>query len=98
MPRILRTERAEVDLIEILTFLRSRAPTLADRFETDFEEKTNLLAQFPLMGRDRGDLAPRLRSSLVKPYLILYRPLEDGIEIIRIVHGTRDVPPLLESP
>jgi toxin ParE1/3/4 len=82
MPRILRTERAEVNLIDILTFLRSRAPLLADRFESDLEEKTRLLAQFPLMGRDRSDLAPRLRGSLIKPYMILYRPLDDGIEII----------------
>ena len=96
MPRILRTERAEVDLIEILVFLRSRAPMLADRFESDFEEKTRLLAQFPLMGRDRSDLAPQLRGSLVKPYVILYRPLDDGIEIIRVIHGSRDVPSVFE--
>jgi toxin ParE1/3/4 len=96
MARVLRTEHAEDDLIEILTGFRSRAPALADRFEADFEEKTQLLARFPLMGRERSELAPRLRSSLVKPYLILDRPIEDGIEIIRIVHGSRDVPSWLE--
>jgi toxin ParE1/3/4 len=98
MPQILRTEQAEIDLIEILVFLRANSTTLADRFEADFEEKTNLLARFPLMGRERHDLAPRLRSSVVKPYLVLYRPLDDGIEIVRVVHGNRDVPSLLESP
>ena len=96
MPRVLRTERAAVDLIDILTYLRARSPTLADSFERDFDEKTRLLAQFPLMGRDRSDLAPRVRGSLVKPYVILYRPLDDGIEIIRIIHGSRDVSSLIE--
>jgi toxin ParE1/3/4 len=96
MPRILRTERAEIDLIEILVFLRPRNPKMADRFESEFEEKCHLLAEFPLMGRDRSDLAPGLRSSLVKPYVLLYRPLEDGIEIIRVIHGARDISSLFE--
>lgn len=70
---------------------------MADRFESDFEGKCRMLAQFPLMGRDRGDLAPQLRSTLVKPYVLLYRPLEDGIEIIRVIHGARDISSLLDS-
>jgi toxin ParE1/3/4 len=97
MPRILRTERAEADLIEILVFLRSRNPKMADRFESDFEKKCQLLSEFPLMGRDRSDLSQRLRSSLVKPYVLLYRPIEDGIEIIRVIHGARDISSLFES-
>ena len=96
MPRILRTEQAELDLVEILLFLRSRSPNLADRFESDFEAKCRLLAEFPLMGRDRGELAPELRSSLVKPYVLFYRPLDDGIEIIRVIHRSRDLSGLFE--
>ncbi|HZW29832.1 MAG TPA: type II toxin-antitoxin system RelE/ParE family toxin [Isosphaeraceae bacterium] len=96
MPRILRTKQAELDLVEILFFLRSRSPNLADRFESDFEEKCRLLAEFPLMGRDRSELAPELRSSLVKPYVVFYRPLADGIEIIRVIHGSRDLSGLFE--
>ena len=48
------------------------------------------------MGRDRGELAPELRSSLVKPYVLYYRPLDDGIEIIRVIHGSRDLSGLFE--
>ena len=96
MPRIQRTERAEVDLIEILVFLRSRSPRwLAIASKSISKRRLPSWLQFPLMGRDRGDLAPRLRSSLVKPYVLLYRPLEDGIEIIRVIHGARDISSLL---
>jgi toxin ParE1/3/4 len=49
------------------------------------------------MGRDRSDLAPKLRSSLVNPYVLFYLPLEDGIVIIRVIHGARDLPSLFES-
>ena len=32
----------------------------------------------------------------VANYAIFYRPLEDGIEVIRIIHGARDLPKLFE--
>jgi toxin ParE1/3/4 len=30
-------------------------------------------------------------------YLIFYRPLEDGIEILRVLHGARDIRRILEQ-
>jgi toxin ParE1/3/4 len=44
------------------------------------------------MGRSREELAAGLRSIVLKPYVVFYRPLDDGIELIRILHGKRDVP------
>jgi toxin ParE1/3/4 len=96
MPRIQRTEQAELELVEILFYFRSRSPNVADRFESDFEEKCRLLAEFPHMGRDRVELAPDLRSSLVKPYVLFYRPLDDVNAIIRVIHGSRDLSGLFE--
>jgi toxin ParE1/3/4 len=43
------------------------------------------------MGRSRPELAPDLRSFPVGSYLIFYQPLDDGIEIIRIISAARDV-------
>jgi toxin ParE1/3/4 len=34
---------------------------------------------------------PALRSLSVGNYLIFYRPLADGIEIVRVLHGARDI-------
>lgn len=38
---------------------------------------------------------PALRSSPVGNYLIFYRPLPDGIEILRVLHGARDIAAIL---
>jgi plasmid stabilization system protein ParE len=40
----------------------------------------------------RPDIAPNLRYLPVRRYLILYRETAGGIEIVRVVHGARDVP------
>ncbi len=50
----------------------------------------------PYMGRQREELAARLRSFPVGSYVIFYRPIDDGIEVARILHGARDFPPLFE--
>lgn len=94
MATVTRTPEARADLVEILLDLRGRNPLFADRFEADLEQKCELLAQFPLMGRSRDELAPSLRSILVKPYVVFYRPLPDdqGVVIIRVLHGHRDLP------
>ena len=94
MPRVQLTERAELDLVDILTHLRRHAPRAADRLEATFEEKCRILSQYPQMGRARGELAPDLRSFSVERHLILYRPTADGIQVIRLVHGARDLPSL----
>lgn len=46
----------------------------------------------PGIGRRRDDLAPGLRSISYANYLIFYRPIDDGIEIVRVLHGSRDLP------
>ncbi|MGO8765667.1 MAG: type II toxin-antitoxin system RelE/ParE family toxin [Limisphaerales bacterium] len=53
------------------------------------------LAVMPLMGRQREELSPRLRSFPVSRYVIFYRPMENGVEIVRALHGARDLPSLI---
>jgi toxin ParE1/3/4 len=50
-----------------------------------------MLAQFPEMGKSRNDLAKGLRSFSVKPYVIFYKHMEDYIEIVRILHQSRNI-------
>ncbi len=61
-----------------------------------FQEKTEALARMPEMGRAREELAPGLRSLNAGNYLIFYRPADDGMQVIRIAHGSRDLPSLFE--
>nr|WP_292433209.1 type II toxin-antitoxin system RelE/ParE family toxin [Methylobacter sp.] len=52
------------------------------------------LADNPLMGRLRPDIAPKLRFFTVGKYLILYRTMQDGVQIVRVIHSAGDLPHL----
>lgn len=79
---IQRTTQAEEDLIEIWIYIAQDNPGATDR----------VLADNPLMGRLRPNIAPELRYFTVGNYLILYRTVRDGIQIVRVIHGARDLP------
>jgi len=97
MPRVDRTDQAQRDLEEILSFLDDWSPSAANRFAKTLRERTESLARMPEIGRSREELAPGLRSLTAGRYLIFYRPTEDGIMVIRVAHGSRDIPGLFES-
>jgi plasmid stabilization system protein ParE len=46
------------------------------------------------MGTARPDLGGDLRVFSHKRYVIVYRALADGIEVLRVVDGARDYPSL----
>ena len=60
------------------------------------EAAEDRLGDFPELGQARTDLAEGLRHLPSPPYLILYRAAPDPILVVRIVHGARDLPRLLE--
>lgn len=51
-----------------------------------------LYATQPELGERPSDLGAEVRQFLVKRYVVFYRPLRDGIEVLRVLHGTRDIP------
>jgi len=91
MPEILRHPKAEADLDETWSYIAQDDPNSADRFIDLIEERCSLLAENPLMGRSRPELGSNLRSFPVDNYLIFYIPMENGIEIVRVVSGRRDI-------
>jgi toxin ParE1/3/4 len=54
-------------------------------------KKCTNLASFPSLGRQRSELSKGLRSFSIDPYLIFYRQIDDGIEIMRVVNGYQDL-------
>ena len=52
-------------------------------------EKLGMLADSPRLGPARPDIAEGLRLFPIRRYVVLYRELPDGIEIVRVVHGMR---------
>jgi toxin ParE1/3/4 len=89
MPSIRRTARAEDDLVDIWIYIAHDNPDAADRLLEEIDRKCDLLADNPRLGHARPDIAPEFRHWPVGNYLILYRPLPDGIEVVRVVHGAR---------
>ena len=82
---------AQVDLSQIWAYVANDSVSAADRLIVTFKDKFRLLATQPLMGELRPELAPNLRSFSVGNYVIFYRPAEDGIEVVRVIHSARDV-------
>ena len=87
MTRIVRSPRAAEDLIELWTYIAVDDPAAADRMLDLIEEKLGMLAANPALGPARPDIAREVRLFPVRRYVILYRVLPDGIEVVRVVHG-----------
>ena len=63
----------------------------ADALLRTFDDRIQFLSDFPGAGQARPELRPRLRSFPVGPYLLFYRPIRGGIELIRVLHGARNL-------
>src|SRR6266446_2377232 len=99
MERYQLTPEAVGDLVEICDFINQDNPEAADRVEDAILRACDLLASAPLAGRVRKDLTPLpLRFWVVQPYsmyLIVYDTEKKPLQIIRILHGARDLPSVL---
>jgi toxin ParE1/3/4 len=84
-----RTAQAEQDLIEIWLYIAQDNPDAADRMLDELESKFQLLSEQPYLGPARPDIAQEMRFFPVGSYLILYREVTGGVEIVRVVHGAR---------
>jgi toxin ParE1/3/4 len=85
------TPQAVQDLTGIHDEIAQDRPAVARRLVDALERRCGLLADFPEMGGRLRVRAAGLRCFTVKRYLIVYRPAADGIEVIRFLHGSRDL-------
>jgi plasmid stabilization system protein ParE len=92
MGRIIWTNAATEDLVEIFAEAAERSLPLAVRRRAAFEKTLRLLAENPAMGSRRLPHRPDLRSFPCDRYLIFYRPLAagDGIDLLRIRPASSD--------
>ena len=91
MPRILRTRKSREDYVAIEDYIARSSPQNAEMILRLFEEKLANLAVNNLIGRPRPELAPDLRSWNVHRFVLFYRPMEDGVILIRVLHGSMDI-------
>jgi toxin ParE1/3/4 len=91
MSRYVLTIPAKQDLKEINRYIIRYNPGAARKFNEKIKHQCKLLADFPNMGESCDNFASGLRSFPVEDYLIFYRPIDGGVEVVRIVSGYRDL-------
>ena len=90
MPRVTRRPLAAADILDIWDYIAEDSLAAADRWVDQLDAKFRLIATQPLMGRTRDDLSPGLRSFPCARYVIFYQALDDGIDVVRVLHSARD--------
>ena len=98
MPRINRSPQADDDIFEIAAWISKDKPVAALDWIDRIDEAVTRLAEFPGIGTRRDELAPALRSWPVGNYLIFYREIPDGIELVRVMHGARNLRSIFKVP
>jgi len=92
MARLLRTSQALQDLDDIWDYIAQDNVQAADKLLDQFHERFRLLSQHPQLGEQQRLLADGAYRRFVHGnYVIYYRPEENGILILRILHGARDL-------
>ena len=90
---------AEQDLTDIVDRIALDSPRNALKVFDKIHAAAQLLADMPLMGHAREDVTDKpVRFWSVYKYLIVYRPERKPLEILRIIHGMRDLPRELYIP
>jgi toxin ParE1/3/4 len=96
-PRIVRRIAAKRDVARIASFIAEDSLDAAERFLEAAEASFIALARMPHMGASRRFRNPKFAAVRMWPikdfenYLIFYRPVEPGIEVLRVVHGARNI-------
>lgn len=91
MARLVRSRRARQDLIDIWTFVAADSPVAADRLLDRVDAACQRLLDHPASGAAREDIRPGMRHLVIGPYLVLYRIAGTDIQVVRVVHGRRDL-------
>ena len=93
------TPEARADLRQIHDYIAQSSPANALRFIDRLEERCFFLADYPYIGIARPEFGQRHRSFSVPAtrYIIIYRPIDNGVEIIHVRHGSQDIHRLFQQ-
>jgi len=91
MKRLVLSPSARSDLRNIREYIASENRPAATRIVREIKAKFKTLLKFPEVGRRRNELKRGLRSFPVGKYVVLYYVTEDGLEIVRVLHGSQDL-------
>jgi toxin ParE1/3/4 len=91
--RIRWAVRAQRDIAAIIVYVSKHNPIAALDQVRRIERQGGLLAEYPDLGRPGR--RPSTRELVVPdtPYLLIYRPHSDVVDILRVIHGAQRWPP-----
>ena len=93
--KLVRSKQADQDIEAIADYIAQDSPRSAVKWVDDIEGKFLALAATRGMGKDRSDVFPDFRTYAFGNYLICYRAMTNGVEIVRVFHGARQWEELL---
>ena len=92
--------RAAEDLVFAAAFYQEEQPGLGVRFLDEVKQVTRFIAATPGVGSLRyAHVVPGLRMRQVPgfPYLVFYLDRVDHVDVLRVLHGRRDLPAALDD-
>lgn len=97
MSRYIISPSATRDLNEIADYFLTINLEAGENLFREFNKKCQNLAKFPNIGRSYSHIKLQLRALPLDGYLILYRVVDDGVEILRVVNARRDLETLFSD-
>lgn len=92
MPQANILNSAVADLAEIWAYIALDSPDNPDHFvDRIFRICQEGLASNPHLGRAREELSPGLRSPVFESYVNFYHSIPNGVAVVRVLHGMRDI-------
>ena len=101
--KLIQRPQTEADAYAQVRYLAQHSPEAAVRFAADLRAAFEQLTPLPKLGRPWPTRNPELkglrRIGLSNfPPSVFYRPTPEAIEIVRVLHHSRDLPPGLQEP
>ena len=91
MAHVRYSRKAKADLLDLWLWLAEDSLHIADQKIAEIERRASTLKEHPELGVARPEIGPRARSLVIERWLVLYIIDGDGVLIMRVVDGARDL-------
>ncbi len=101
--RIVQRTRARQDILDLIAYIADDKPRAAQNMFAAYEQTLTLLAESPEIGWSYPTDNPRLSGLRAFPigryrsYLVFYRYGSGTLDVIRVLHGMRDLATILRD-
>lgn len=97
MISVIFSPQADQDLEDIGDFIAQDSALQAKAVVAGLRLRAHNISNAPHAYPTRNDLGIGLRAMIWRPYLVLFRVTPVHVEVIRIVHGARDLKRLIDD-